>query len=148
MRKILILLFAFFPLVANATGMCVHTGSYVVQLSTSRDGVSFETGNDGAWSVTFDYPTSSLNTNIVRGFASCNEVSGTINTADNGVSAVAGESTGVNCWCSMKMPLISDWVNAGVYASAAACSAACATACATAVKTNSTFRTAMFGAIW
>ena len=141
-------LFALLPLSSFATGMCVHTNSYVVQLSTSRDGVSIETGDAGAWIVTFDYPTSSFNTNTVKGSSACNEIAGTVNTADATVSSVSGESTGAHCWCAMQKPLVSDWVYSGAYASADACGAACATACANNVKTSSTFRTAMFNAIW
>lgn len=136
------------PFSAFATGMCVHTNSYVVQLSTSRNGVSVETGDAGAWTVTFDYPTSSFNTNTVKGSSACNEIAGTVNTADDTVSSISGESTGVHCWCAMKKPLVSDWVYSGAYASTDACGTACATACANNVKTSSTFRTAMFNAIW
>ena len=136
------------PLSAFATGMCVHTNSYVVQLSTSRNGVSIETGDAGAWTVTFDYPTSSFNTNTVKGASACNESVGTVNTADDTVSSVSGEATGEHCWCAMKKPMVSDWVYSGVYASTDACVSACATACANNVKTSSGFRTVMFGAIW
>lgn len=136
------------PVSAFATGMCVHTNSYVVQLSTSRDGVSVEIGDAGSWIVTFDYPTSSFNTNTLKGSSACNEIAGTVNTADATVSSVSGETTGAHCWCAMKKPLVSDWVYSGAYASATACGTACATACANNVKTSSTFRTAMFNAIW
>lgn len=149
MLKFVVTFFALLcPLCAFATGMCVHSNSYVAQLSTSRDGVSYEVGSAGAFTVTFDYPTSSFNTNTVKGSSACNEITGTVNTADSTVSSVSGETTGVNCWCAMKKPLVSDWVYSGAYASIDACSAACATACATNVQTSSTFRTAMFGAIW
>lgn len=149
MRKILVIFVIFMcPLCAFATGMCVHSGSYVAQLSTSRDGVSYAVGSSGAWTVTFDYPTSSFNTNTVKGSSACNEIAGTANTADATVSSVSGEATGVNCWCAMTKPLVSDWVYSGAYASTDACVAACSAACATNVQTSSTFRTAMFGAIW
>ena len=145
-------LFALFvclcPLHAFATGMCVHTNSYVAQLSISHDGVSYETGNAGTWTVTFDYPTSSYNTNTVKGSSACNEIPGAANTADPTMSSISGEATGVNCWCAMVKPLISDWVYSGAYASIDACSAACATACATGVKTSSDTRRAMFNSIW
>ena len=148
LRFISLFLFLLLPLSSFATGMCVHTNSYIVQLSTTRNGTSIETGTNGAFTVTFDYPTSSFNTNTVKGSYACTEVAGTPNTADNTLSAMAGEATGENCWCAMKKPLISDWVNLDSYASTDACVAACATACANAVKTSTTMRTTMFNAIW
>lgn len=148
LRAIAFFIVLLFPLSVFATGMCVHTNSYVVQLSTTRNGESYEVGTNGAFTVTFDYSTSSFNTNTVKGVSACTEVTGTPNTADATLSATSGESTGENCWCAMKKPLVSDWVNLDAYASTAACSAACAAACANAVKTSTTMRTAMFNAIW
>lgn len=132
---------------AHATTMCVHSDSYVATLVRSRDGLSTTVGADGKFTVTFDYFTSSLNTSVLDGVAACNEITGTANTADGTVSTSTSD-TGQNCWCSMVMPLVSDWVYSGAYASDAACASNCTTACANNVKTSATFRGAMFEAVW
>ncbi len=136
-----------FSLPGYATTMCVHNGSYIVTLSISTNGVSSTTDGAGGWSVTFDYPTSSLGTNVVTGYAACNEVSGTANTVDSTVSTSTAD-VGENCWCSMATPMVSDWAYIDTYASNADCASGCATACANAIKTSSTLRSAIFQAIW
>lgn len=133
--------------VANATVMCFRNNSYFAVLSVSRNGVSYTTDASGGWSVSFDYMTSSRNTQAVTGYAACNEVGGTINTADASVSTMPGD-VGENCWCRMELPLVSDWVFLQTYASNLECAAVCAAACGNAVKTSSSMRTGMFGAIW
>ena len=147
MKKIIFVISGLICGTAGATIMCMHSNSYVATLLRSRDGVSITVGQNGAWTTTFDYYTSSLNTMDVTGIAACNEVTGTANTADGTVSTSAADS-GVNCWCTMKSPLRSDWVYSGSYASDSACASSCATACATNVKTSTAFRTAMFEAVW
>ncbi|MBO7508884.1 MAG: hypothetical protein J6T57_01220 [Alphaproteobacteria bacterium] len=147
MKKTLGLIGIFICCGANATTMCMHSNSYVATLLRGRDGVSITTGQNGAWTTTFDYYTSSLNTMNVTGFAACNELTGTANTADGTVSTSVAD-TGQNCWCSMKTPLVSDWVYSGAYASDSDCASSCQTACATNVKTSTAFRTAMFEAVW
>lgn len=147
MKKIICAIFGLMCGVANATTMCMHSNSYVATLLRSRDGVSITTGQNGAWTTTFDYYTSSLNTMDVTGLAACNEVTGTSNTADGTVSTSPAD-TGQNCWCAMKLPLVSDWVYSGAYASDSECASSCQTACATNAKTSTAFRTAMFESVW
>jgi len=147
MRYVFFALLLMITGVANATTMCVHTNSYVATLSISRDGVSYTTDGSGGWTVTMDYNTSSRNTPTVMGYASCNEVTGTANTADATISASTSD-VGANCWCGMSLPLVSDWVFLQTYASNAACAAACDATCGNAVKTSSSMRGAMFPAVW
>ena len=143
-----------FPIGAFATGMCVHTNSYVAQLSTSIDGTSSTTGDGGAFTVTFPYPTSNLTVDgnpvqTVTGSSSCNEVSASAQyETKSTLSGVSGESTGTNCWCAMKKPFISYWVYLNNYGSNTSCASSCANACATAVKSQQAMRTAMFKIIW
>jgi len=147
MKKICLIWLLIIPVATNATTMCMHTGSYVATLLRSRDGVSITPGANGAWTTTFDYYTSSLNTMDVSGLAACNEVTGTANTADGTVSTSPSD-TGSNCWCVMGAPLTSDWVFLNTYASDSDCASSCTTACATAAKTSTAFRTAMFESVW
>lgn len=146
-KTILIFMVLFIPIVAGATTMCVHSNSYVATLLRSRNGASVTTGANGTWTVTFDYYTSSLNTMDVSGLAACNEVAGTVNTADGTVSTAVSD-IGVNCWCMMKTPLVSDWVYSGAYASDSACASSCTAACANNVRTVTAFRTAMYESVW
>ena len=148
MKKIILIFIAIFiPIMSGATTMCVHSDSYVATLLRSRDGVSVTTGTDGAWTVTFDYYTSSLNTMDVTGVAACNEVSGTPNTADGTISTSTLDE-GINCWCAMATPLVSDWVYSVAYSTAAACASECVAACANSVRTSTAFRTAMYNSVW
>lgn len=147
MKKIMFLLFVFFPLFANAMTMCMHTGSYIATLVKSRDGVSTSTDGAGGWTTNFDYNTSNHNTQSVTGFASCNDTVGTTNTADSAVSAAVSD-TGTNCWCMMGTPLVSDWVYLIAYASDSDCASGCAVACANAAKTSSDFRAAIYEHVW
>ena len=146
-KMILIFITLFMPIVAGATTMCVHSNSYVATLLRSRDGVSVTTGANGAWTTTFDYYTSSLNTMDVSGLAACNEVAGTVNAADGTVST-SPLDTGINCWCAMNAPLVSDWVYSGAYADDATCASSCTAACANNVKTSAAFRTSMYESVW
>ena len=151
MRVFLSLIFLMIPIVANATGMCVHSNSYVAQLSVYNDGTAHTTGQNGAWTVTVPYITSSFNTPYIKGASACLEIgaNNAVNTADSTVGLIGGDVSGAYCWCVMRAPLASYPVLAYKdYADSAACSAACADKCGTLVKTNQTFRSAMFESIW
>ena len=135
----------------HATSMCVHSNSYVAQLSATENGTAYTTGANGSWTVTVPYITSSTNTSYITGYAGCAEVGAdiAINTADTTVSITGGEATGPYCWCVMKTPLVSYPTLAYKdYADTATCSAGCADKCGTVVQTVAAFRTAMFSAIW
>ena len=139
------------PMMANATSMCVHTGSYVASLSIYDNGVSHTTGNNGAWTVTMGYNTSSSNTPYVSGYAGCAEVgaSNAIDTVDTTVGITGGEESGPYCWCVMRKPLVSYSVLAHKdYADTATCALNCADKCGEKVQTSTAFRTAMFEAVW
>ena len=148
MKKIFVIFLAMiFISPVLATTMCVRTGAYVVTLLRSRDGLSYTTDGSGGWTVNFDYDTSSLYTSVVTGFAACNEISGTFATADGTLSTSVSD-TGLNCWCMMKTPLVSDWVFLNTYSSDADCASGCATSCANNIKTSTAFRTGVYGAVW
>lgn len=147
-RVLMFVLVCVLPMVANATGMCVHTNTYVGQLLASRDGVSYETGDGGAWLVNTDYVTSSFNTPIIKGASACIEKEGVVNTADSTVTALSGELVEPHCWCAMAKPLISDWVYVKTFDTLAECGSGCASACGNAVMTSTALRTSMFQAIW
>lgn len=153
MKSEIPIIFAFLiaPIASWGTSMCVHTNSYVAQLSIYDDGVSHTTGENGAWVVTTAYNTSSFNTPVIKGYAACTEVGAenTVSTADTTVGITGGESTGPYCWCVMNKPLVSYPVLAYKdYADIAACSAGCADKCGTLIQTSQSFRTAMFESIW
>ena len=151
MKKLVLIIGLIIPIATYGTSMCVHTGSYVASLSIYENGVSRTTGNNGAWTVTMGYTTSSANTPYVMGYSGCAEVGAdnTVDTADTTVGISAGESTGPYCWCVMKKPLVSYAVLAWKdYADITACSAGCADKCGEKVQTSTAFRTAMFEAVW
>ena len=133
------------------TDICRKRNTFVALLSKSADGASMtSSASDKTWSVTFNYTTLSVqsrSTQTVSGVAACNSVSGTANTANTALYTSTSDQ-GVNCWCEMWMPVHSYWTYTQSYASNAACASACAGNCANLVKTSTTFRTGIYGAIW
>ena len=135
-----------------STTMCVRTGTYIVSLIPTRDGISQSVDSDNVWWVGFDYYTNYITTTAtktknVTGIASCNDNAGTAGVADKDLVATAVD-TGVHCWCAMETPLVSDWVYLQVFSDEATCAANCSTNCATTVKTDDTFRSTVYQSIW
>ncbi len=128
---------------------CLRNNSYIGIFKKNVNGTSSEHNDTNkTWKVVFDYTT-------LTGYASCNEISGTANTPQtNLVTSTADE--GSHCWCEMwpvtaygrESGPTSYWMYLQNFASAGACASGCTAACETAVKTNATFRTAMFESMW
>ena len=137
----------FLPLCASAVTMCLRDDSFVAMLLRERDGTSVETGENKSFQVNFDYYTSTKNKKYVRGIGACNEISGTVNVANKDLSTSISDE-GINCWCSMKSPLVGDWVFANAYGSDADCASNCAAKCADMVKTSQAFRSVFYENIW
>ena len=133
---------------ACATSMCVHTGSYVVTMSVSKNGVSSSDSGDGTWTATFNYPLSNKvnNNNVMIGGWGCNDTTGSENVADSNLDTSSSD-TGVNCWCVLRSPLMSKWVFVHEYGTSAECSAGCAANCGRHAQTSSAFRGAMYNTI-
>ena len=151
MKKICVFLFALL-VVTTAIGasMCVPQNIYVAVLDPAPDGISSTYTNDGAFTVTFDYVTSGLNTvtsSDVSGIAACNEIPGTLNSIAGHISTSLAD-TGQYCWCSVTKPLITEWAYVYEYQTASDCASGCVAQCATSLRTNSTLRTSLYGSVW
>jgi len=136
---------------AHGIDTCVKTGTYVGIFRNNTNGTTSESNaTNKTWQVTYDYGT-------LMGIASCNEISGTANTPKTNLVTTTGD-TGRYCWCKMwPVPAYgaesgptSYWMYLSDYGSgnSSACASGCAGACETAMKTNATFRTALFESIW
>lgn len=128
---------------------CISNNTYFLMLKPAVNGTSKESSNTGKiWKVVFDYIT-------LTGFAACNEISGTANTAKTNL-VTNSEDEGTYCWCKMwpvedydyETGPTSYWMYLDSYGTDADCASGCASACATAVKDNTTFRTRMFESMW
>lgn len=128
---------------------CVRNNSYVGIFKKNVNGTTSESNaSSKIWKVVFDYIT-------LTGYASCNEISGTANTPKTNL--VTGTADiGQYCWCEMWPVLAygyesgptSYWMYLKSFASDSACASGCASDCENAVKSNATFRTAMFESMW
>jgi len=137
---------------ANAANVCVKNNTFIAFLKKSVNGTTGSSTNTGKqWTVTFDYGNNVSKT--VTGLAACNEISGTTGTAKTNLYTSASDA-GTKCWCQIgpaygaETGLTSYWVFLDTYQDSSTCASSCANDCMTAVKTNTTFRTAIFEAIW
>ena len=128
---------------------CKKNNTYIAVFKNNVNGTSSESNSTTkVWKVVFDYET-------LTGDASCNEISGTANTPKTNLVTGSGD-TGIHCWCRMwpvedygyETGPSSYWMYLSSYADAPTCASGCTSACETAVKTNTTFRTAMFESMW
>lgn len=139
-------IFALLGLLVCATSygtmpMCKRSKTAIVILSKSTNGTgATSNASSKTWTVTFDYTT-------MRGSASCNEISGTTNTANTALFTTASD-VGPQCWCRMDTPAVSYWTYLRSYSGEEGCASGCASACADAAKTSTAFRTGMFESIW
>ena len=151
-RQGLFLICAMLSVPSYGLDICAHTGTLVRTYKTNINGTSVTADNTNkTWRVIFDV------SQTLMGISSCNDISGTVNTAITNLVTDNTVDVGENCWCKMEpVPaygaytgLASYWVLYRVYADATACAATCTTDCATAFSNNTGgFRTAIFNSIW
>ena len=153
MKRILVLM-GMIIMATSAFGdanICRKRNTFVALLSKSTDGTTMTSNAaDKTWSVTFNYTTLAVSTRssqTVSGIAACNGISGTANTPNTALYTTVVDD-GINCWCEMWSPVHSYWTFVQSYANDAACASGCASQCATLVKTSTSFRTGIYGAIW
>ncbi len=157
MKKVLGLALCLMPVVAFGTTVCAVNNSYIaVFKKTITTGTvnEHEDGTTKTWKVTM---TDTNYSKTITGVAACNEVSGTNGTAQTNLYTTRTD-VGQHCWCKMEpveaygyeTGIASYWVYNKAYADATACAAACSTQCATdmAAAPTSSFRSAVFDAIW
>ncbi|MBQ0013137.1 MAG: hypothetical protein KBS86_01010 [Proteobacteria bacterium] len=125
----------------GTTSMCKRSNTAIIVLSKSTNGTSATSNTSSkTWTVKFNYTT-------MTGSASCNEISGTANTANTALFSTASD-VGPQCWCRMDTPAVSYWTYLRSYSGASDCASGCTSACADAAKTSTAFRTGMFESIW
>ena len=130
---------------------CMRNNTYMAVFRPSVNGTPTFDATNKVWKVVYDYIT-------LTGYASCNDISGTANTPKTNL-VTGSQDTGTHCWCQM-WP-IEDygyetgpsgyWMYLQSFNTDVACadsSSGCAYACANAMANNTTFRTAVFEAMW
>lgn len=115
-----------------------------VPLSTSTTCTTTMTGPTNAlnWVATCNNATDGISGISVSGVAGCSNASG-------GTSDTLSTSSTVNdnrhCWCKMTSPAVSKWVYMSLMSGYSDCATNCSYMCANQLKSDSTFRAAMFG---
>lgn len=162
MKKFLAVGLCLMPVVAFGTTVCAVDKTYIGLFKKNVGGNKADnvvSVSDKTWKVTLtdgaDY------TRVITGIAACNEVSGTDGVATTNLYTTTTD-IGQHCWCKFdpvyaygqETGIASYWVHKGVYLDgnndpdANTCASSCTTACADAIAEDTTFRTAMFNAIW
>lgn len=159
MKQIMIFLMVILcSTVSYAYTICAKKGTYVGVLRKNVDGTVADVTNTSTkkqWSVEYEYKT-------ITGYAACNEISGTANTAKTNLITNAIDA-GQYCWCKM-WPIYDDddttnyhyesgitsyWVFLADYSTASSCASSCTSACANAMANNTNgFRSAVFESVW
>ena len=134
-----------------AATICAKNNTFVGVLKKSVAGLNTGYAYDNTnkeWKVDFGYK-------VITGVAACNEISGTTGVAQTNLYTSAVDA-GEDCWCKMEpvtnygyeTGITSYWVFFNQYADAATCASSCTEACMNAMKSNTTFRSAVFDAVW
>ena len=135
------------PMVAHATTMCATDDTIAVVLDPMINGSSNSYNADlFEWNTTFSYGT-------VFGIATCVDTAGSSNQvvaelkSSDGTVATGGERSGRYCWCQMTHPARSRWVFRTAFGSVGNCGSGCAGLCGNNVRSDSGFRSAVFGSL-
>lgn len=143
MKKIIILIATFLPILAHGENMCVKNGSVMVVLDPQIGGTALTSEATGkTWSAQFPY-------GIISGIGGC---------SSNGVCTTAGcvptnqnitpYQAGKFCYCKMLHPIESVFVWAGGYDVGngdGSCRPNCAAGCAKYVAQSVVLRSSLFG---
>ncbi len=129
--------------------ICAKNNTYVGVLKKNVAGQSSEYNNTGKiWKIDYGYK-------VVTGIAACNEITGTRGVAKTNLFTSATDA-GEQCWCKMEpvtaygyeAGITSYWVFFNTYADASTCASSCTEACMNAMKSDTSFRSAVFEAVW
>lgn len=122
MRKIIITLLMFVPVMAHAANMCIKNDAVMVVLDPQVGGSLNGYSNTGkTWSTKFSY-------GIISGIGGCYS---NVGATQGGVASdqnITPYTTGTHCYCKMLKPAESAWVHSGYVNSA--CANRCADYCA------------------
>ncbi len=105
MKKIIILIATFLPILAHGENMCVKNGSVMVVLDPQINGTALSYNNTGkTWSTKFSY-------GVISGIGGCyNNVGSTLGAVASDQTNITPYSTGAYCYCKMLRPIESPWV--------------------------------------
>ena len=137
MKKIIILLVAFLPILAHGENMCVKNGSVMVVLDPQIGGTvltSEETGK--TWSTQFPY-------GVVSGVGGCStNAAATPSAIASNQTNITPYTGGTYCYCKMLRPIESPWVYSGK--SHNGCATICASYCSSQVASAVALRANLF----
>lgn len=155
MKKLIMLLMILPTMAAFGYTTCMRNNTYIAVFRPTVNGTSSESNNTNKiWKVVYDYIT-------LTGYASCNDIAGTANTAKTNL-VTGSQDVGTHCWCQM-WPIedygyetgpsgywmyLKEFTSESECANGTASVDSCTVACEKAMKSDSTFRTAVFEAMW
>ena len=115
--------------------------------SSTTTCTSTSTYSKADWSATCTTNSTSV---PIKGIAMCsNQAADAQFGTSDAITTISSESdtTNVNCWCKMVEPAVSSWVFLYANASAGGCAISCSASCAVRARSNSAFRSALFGSL-
>ena len=138
MKKIIILLVAFLPILAYGENMCVKNGSVMVVLDPQIGGTALANNATGkTWSTRFSY-------GVISGIGGCFSDVGSVLGAIASDQNITPYTVGGRCYCKMLRPIESAWVYGGGDTTFS-CSARCAADCSSGTASNVALRAGLFG---
>lgn len=145
MKKIIILLVAFLPILAHGENMCVKNGSVMVVLDPQINGTALANDATGkTWSTQFPY-------GIISGVIGCYSNVGNVQGAVASNQNITPYNTVAHyCYCKMLRPIESLWVSTGSLQTPSGtfpggCPANCASKCSSSVASAVALRAGLFG---
>lgn len=119
--------------------LCKRTNTAVAVINKSVNGTKIS-AVENEWVV-------SMNDGItVRGKSLCSEMPGVKDQVNTGVADTI--DSGPNCFCKMMGPATSYWVYLQGYETASNCESGCSNICGDHMATDTSFRSAVYEAIW
>ena len=138
MKKIILFITAFLPILAHAENMCIKNGSVMVVLDPQIAGTALASDATGkTWSTKFSY-------GVISGIAACSTNVGATQGMVATNQTMTPYSTGTYCYCKMLRPIESPWV---FYGNVVYCATDCASRCASYAGSAVALRRGLFGNI-
>jgi len=142
MKKIIILIATFLPILAHGENMCVKNGSVMVVLDPQINGTALANNATGqTWSTKFSY-------GVISGIGGCyTNVGAVTGVVASDQTNITPYSTGNVCYCKMLRPIESPWVcsDEEPYNSTVKCAGNCASYCSSRAASVVAVRVGMFG---
>lgn len=142
MRISKIVLFAALSITMVATA---HAATKCVALNSSTTCTSSPAAGKLDWSANCTTGSTSV---AISGIAGCSSQNGnSLGTKSDSITTSSTTEENKYCWCKMTSPAVSSWGFTRGAGSAAVCADYCANNCAYYVRSNATFRSALFSGL-